>query len=68
MSKLPLNIQSQILNKLEIMEDNLQGDIKKLTNFTTEYRLRVSHYRILFELEKDKIIIYRIKHRSQSYN
>lgn len=68
LSKLPVNIQNQIISKLEILENNLQGDIKKLTNFTPEYRLRVGDYRVLFELEKDTIIIYRIKHRSQSYN
>lgn len=68
LSKLPTNIQNQIISKLEVLENNLQGDIKKLTNFTPEYRLRVGDYRVLFEIEKDTIIIYRIKHRSQSYN
>lgn len=68
LSKLPANIQNQIISKLEILENNLQGDIKKLTNFTPEYRLRVGNYRVLFELEQDTIIIYRIKHRNQSYN
>ena len=49
------------------MEENLQGDIKKLTNFVTEYRLRVGDYRVLFELERETIMIYRVKHRSKAY-
>ena len=31
----------------------MQGNVKRLTNFTPEYRLRVGNYRILFEIEKD---------------
>ena len=67
LSKLSKDVQKRIINKIEIMQDNLQGNIKKLTNFTPEYRLRVGDYRVLFEIEKQTIIIYRIKHRSQAY-
>ena len=49
------------------MKDDLQGDVRHLTNFTPEYRLRVGNYRILFEIESDVIVIYRIKHRSNAY-
>jgi mRNA interferase RelE/StbE len=36
-----------IFLKLDLLSDKLQGDVKKLTNFTPEYRLRVGDYRIL---------------------
>ena len=49
------------------MQDDLQGDIKKLTNFTPEYRLRVGKYRILFILDGDVIRIHQIKHRKDAY-
>ncbi|MBC8527706.1 MAG: type II toxin-antitoxin system RelE/ParE family toxin [Candidatus Cloacimonetes bacterium] len=58
-------ILSIIFSKIEILSNNLQGDVKKLTDFTPEYRLRVGDYRILFETEKDKIIIYRVRHRKE---
>jgi mRNA interferase RelE/StbE len=45
----------------------LAGDFKKLTNFTPEYRLRVGDYRVLFEVEEHKIIVYRIIHRKDAY-
>jgi mRNA interferase RelE/StbE len=67
LAKLSSDLQNLIISKIELMQDNLQGYIKKLTNFTPEYRLRVGDYRVLFELEKQIILIYRIKHRSKTY-
>lgn len=67
LSKLSKDVQKRIINKIELMQDNLQGNIKKLTNFTPEYRLRIGDYRVLFEIEKQTIIIYRIKHRRNAY-
>lgn len=45
--------RGKILSKIEGLEDDLAGDVKRLTNFTPEYRLRVGNYRVLFELEQD---------------
>ncbi|RJP58604.1 MAG: type II toxin-antitoxin system RelE/ParE family toxin [Deltaproteobacteria bacterium] len=57
----------QIFNGIEEMSDDLKGDVKRLTNFTPEYRLRVGDYRVLFETDKNKITIYRIRHRKDVY-
>ncbi len=57
----------KIVAKIEEMENDLQGDVKKLTNHSPEYRLRVGNWRILFETEIDKIVIYKIKHRKDAY-
>ena len=57
----------KILNKIIGLENGLNGDIKKLTDFTPEYRLRFGDYRILFEIHKDTLIIYRVVHRKESY-
>lgn len=44
------NAEAQkILTKIQALENGLEDDIKKLTNFTPEYRLRVGNYRVLFE-------------------
>ena len=45
-----------------------RGDVNKLTNFTPEYRLRVGDYLILFEVEQQTIVIYRVRHRKESYS
>ncbi len=49
------------------MSDDLKGDVKRLTNFTPEYRLRVGDYRVLLEVEEKTIVIYRIRHRREAY-
>jgi mRNA interferase RelE/StbE len=65
---IPENDAERIFDRLEILADNLKGDVKRLTNFTPEYRLRVGNYRILFEVENDsKITIYRVLHRKEAY-
>jgi mRNA interferase RelE/StbE len=61
-------VARRVLEKIRGLENNLEGDVKRLTNFTPEYRLRVGDYRVLFELEGDRVIIYRIKHRSRAYS
>jgi mRNA interferase RelE/StbE len=57
----------RIIDKLKLLENDLTGDIKRLTNFTPEFRLRVGNYRILFEIEGECIIVYRIMHRQKAY-
>lgn len=44
------------------------SNIKKLTNYNPSYRLRVGDYRVLFDIEDEKlIIIFFIRHRSEAY-
>jgi len=56
------------MTRIKEMGEGLKSDIKKLTNYSHEYRLRVGDYRVLFELVGNKIIIYRIKHRQNIYS
>jgi mRNA interferase RelE/StbE len=56
------------MDALEELSKDFSGDVKKLTNFTPEYRLRVGPYRILFEIEDDNCaMVYRILHRREAY-
>ena len=62
------NMQEKI--KKEIL--NLKNfpnvrNIKKLVNFEPAYRLRIGDFRILFDVEKDEIVIGRILPRKDSY-
>ena len=61
-------VARRILEKIRGLEHGLSGDVKHLTKFTPEYRLRVGDYRVLFEIEGDRVIIYRVRHRSQAYS
>jgi mRNA interferase RelE/StbE len=57
----------RIVDAIFALEGGLVGDVKRLTNFTPEYRLRVGTWRVLFEASKGRIIIYRIMHRKEAY-
>ena len=67
LKKLPKKDAEHVVASIQLLEHGMTGDVKRLTNFTPEYRLRVGNYRVLFEIEEDKIIIYRIAHRKESY-
>ena len=45
---LPVSEHGRCLVRIEALENGLAGDVKKLSNFTPEYRLRVGNYRVLF--------------------
>ena len=64
---LPKNEAKKITDELRLLEDNLQGNVKRLTNYTPEYRLRVGDWRVLFEVVDKEIIVYRIRHRKEAY-
>jgi mRNA interferase RelE/StbE len=65
---IPQHDSSSIANALERLQFNLAGDVKKLTNFTPEYRLRVGSFRVLFEVEDEaRIVVYRVLHRREAY-
>lgn len=51
---LTLREREKIVAKVEALQTNLAGDVKRLTNFTPEYRLRAGDYRVLFEVEGDR--------------
>ena len=66
--RVPKDQASRIADALEDLADGLKGDVKRLTNFTPEYRLRVGDYRVLFEIEDNsRIVVYRIRHRREAY-
>jgi mRNA interferase RelE/StbE len=67
LKRLPAAENNRIVAKVEALQNDLEGDVKRLTNFTPEYRLRVGNYRVLFEVEGAKAVIYRIRHRKDAY-
>lgn len=68
MKNLQAQDASRIAEALERVQCGMAGDVKKLTNFTPEYRLRVGQFRVLFEVEgKARIVVYRIIHRREAY-
>jgi mRNA interferase RelE/StbE len=59
---------ARVIGALEKLEEDLVGDVKRLTASTPEYRLRVGDYRVLFEIERtNRVVVYRVRHRRESY-
>ena len=68
LAKIPKSDAANVLEALELLEQDLSGDVKRLTDFTPEYRLRVGNYRVLFEIEQtNRVVIYRVRHRREAY-
>jgi mRNA interferase RelE/StbE len=67
LKSLPKSTQRRIIAKTEALRNDLAGDVKRLTDFTPEYRLRVGDFRVLFEVEELKIVVYRVLNRKDAY-
>jgi mRNA interferase RelE/StbE len=68
LSKIDKKEVDKILLKVETLKDFPDiPNYKKLTNFDPPFRLRVGNYRVLFNVNKDKVTVYRIRHRKESY-
>ena len=53
--------------RLDHLQNDLAGDVKKLKGGENEYRLRVGSHRVLFALEKDLIFVYAVRDRKEAY-
>ncbi|MBI2129551.1 type II toxin-antitoxin system RelE/ParE family toxin [Candidatus Woesearchaeota archaeon] len=68
LKKLEASIHRRIEKKVsELSEDPYLKDIKKLKG-TEGYRLRVGDYRVIFEIEGNKIQILKVGHRRNIYD
>ena len=65
--KLDKNVGKRIVDRIELLTKDLRGDVKKLTDHSPKYRLRVGDFRVLFDVEGDIIQIQRIKNRREGY-
>jgi mRNA interferase RelE/StbE len=57
----------RLVERLCWLEEDLRGDVKRLSNHIPEYRMRAGDWRALFEVAGDRIIVYRILHRREAY-
>ena len=57
----------RIGRKLDALQADLRGDVKKLGGQAGMYRLRVGNHRVLFTLENDLILVHLVKDRKDAY-
>jgi mRNA interferase RelE/StbE len=67
LKSLPKLMRQRIMERIEALRNDLAGDVKRLTDMTPEYRLRVGDYRVLFEVEGTEVIVYRVVNRKDAY-
>ena len=67
MRELPMEIRRNIGYRIQLLQDDLAGDVKKLEGQRSHYRLRIGTYRILFRLDGAKIEVYAVKQRKDAY-
>lgn len=64
---LPKAVRQLIGLKIDRVQNDLTGDVKKLQGFKNKYRLRAGNYRVLFELEGSTVVIYDVGDRKDIY-
>lgn len=64
---LPKEQRRRIGEKLDALQTDLRGDVKKLAGQEGKYRLRVGSFRVLFTLEKDRIMVHVVRDRKDAY-
>ena len=64
---LPSDEMRRISARIDRMANDLEGDVKQLRNFTPSYRMRYGDYRVLFEVDGNRVVIYRVRHRRDAY-
>jgi len=68
LKKIDKTVALRILKNIKKLENYPDvANIKKLKNHYPPQRFRVGDYRVLFEIEDEKIIVVNIKHRKEAY-
>jgi mRNA interferase RelE/StbE len=65
--RLDKRLSERIVDRIERLTYDLSGDVKKLTDFSPSYRLRVGDYRVLFDVDRHTIVIQRVLNRREAY-
>lgn len=60
--------RKRMLERIELATDDLKGDVIKLKAHDPQYRVRAGNFRALFNIEGNKIVVYRVKDRKESYD
>ncbi len=64
---MPKELRHNIGARMEMMREDLRGDVLKLKDKGSRYRLRVGSHRVLFVLAGEAIQVYAITDRKEAY-
>ena len=64
---LPIRLRREIGYRLDLLQRDFSGDVKKLKGHPHQYRLRIGSYRVLFELLGNHLVVYSVGDRKDVY-
>ncbi|MBI3417274.1 MAG: type II toxin-antitoxin system RelE/ParE family toxin [Verrucomicrobia bacterium] len=64
---MPKEVRHAIGFRIDRLQFDLTGDVKKLRGFKKKYRLRVGDHRVLFELDGRRVVVYDVNNRKDIY-
>ncbi|EFA73253.1 type II toxin-antitoxin system RelE/ParE family toxin [Cylindrospermopsis raciborskii LB2897] len=70
LDNLPSNIQDRVYEKIsQLAEEPRPDGVAKLKGYDNEYRIRIGDYRLVYEIQDEKLIvlILQCKHRRDVY-
>lgn len=70
LEKVPLRVRQRIIRSIEsLSEDPRPPMASKLTGHEDFYRIRVGDYRVVYEVEDDRLVVLvlRVAHRKDAY-
>ena len=70
LDNLPSNIQDRVYEKIsQLAEEPRPDGVAKLKGYDNEYRIRIGDYRLVYEIQYEKLIvlILQCKHRRDVY-
>jgi mRNA interferase RelE/StbE len=65
--RLPEDLRRNIGHRIDLLQQEFAGDIKKLGGSRNHYRLRIGEYRLLFRINANVIEVYAVKQRKDAY-
>lgn len=71
LGRLPKQVGDRVLERLRgLVTEPRPHDSKKLVGTDNTYRIRVGDYRVVYEIDDDKVLvlIIRIRHRKDAYD
>jgi mRNA interferase RelE/StbE len=68
LKRLSPDVSRRIEQKLQLLTQDMTGDVKRLVKYAPGYRLRVGDWRVLFQPEGSRLVVYRVVHRSEAYD
>ena len=68
LENLNIKLQDRLLAAISILAENPRpAGCKKLKGETGSFRIRVGHYRVVYEISGNIVVIIRIRHRKDAY-